>query len=112
MAKKKDKRIKLSPKYGLNPSIEKCPICGKEGGIIFYGKLKGDVEAPKYTSNTLCEECSKEYITLLEAEEDGKCTGRCIYIKRSAVAKKYQEKNYLLMTKKDFENTLFLLNNQ
>lgn len=60
MAKKKDKGIKLSEKHGLNPSIECCLLCGKEMGIVLFGKLKGDAEAPKKVcTGSICDDCKK-----------------------------------------------------
>lgn len=69
MAKRKDKGIKLSPKYGVNPTIPICAWCGKEKNeIVLMGRLgdgrKGeDFEAPK---NVLldyepCDECRKKW---------------------------------------------------
>ena len=52
--------IELSPKHGINPSLLKCFICGKDIGIALLGKLKNDAEAPKEMINgELCEECQK-----------------------------------------------------
>lgn len=53
------KGIKLSEKYGLNSSITLCPICGKETGIAMLGKLKNDLEAPKYIQSDICDDCVK-----------------------------------------------------
>lgn len=103
------KSIKISPQHGLNPSIEKCPVCGKEMGLVLYGRLKGDIEAPKY-SETLCDECKEKYITLLEATDNRKPTGRCLYVKREAISERFRKENYLLMKMEDFEDTLKLIN--
>lgn len=51
----------------------RCPCCGKEheegAGIILYGRLKDDIEAPRFTeSYKECAECSekfKEYVGLI-----------------------------------------------
>ncbi len=51
--------IELSPKHGINPSLMKCFICGKDTGIALLGKLKDDAEAPKEIYNDLCDECKK-----------------------------------------------------
>lgn len=53
------KGIKLSEKHGLNPSITLCPVCGKETGIAMLGKLKNDLEAPKYILSDICDDCVK-----------------------------------------------------
>ena len=55
----KDKGIKLSAKHGVNPSITHCECCGKEIGITMFGKLKGDVEAPRDVYMGLCDDCQK-----------------------------------------------------
>ena len=51
--------IQLSEKHGLNPSLEVCYVCGKDKGVILFGKLKGDVEAPRKACITKapCDEC-------------------------------------------------------
>lgn len=52
--------ITLSKEHGVNPSIECCPICGKEVGIILFGRLKGDKKAPIKTYGPhLCDDCQK-----------------------------------------------------
>ncbi len=56
--KEKDS-IELSPKHGLNPSLMKCLICGKDTSIALFGKLKDDAEAPKEIHNDICDECQK-----------------------------------------------------
>lgn len=67
----KDKGIKLSPKFGVNPSIIMCAYCDKELGIALLGKLPNDKEAPKYMiDNELpCEHCverlEKEQATMI-----------------------------------------------
>lgn len=54
--------IELSPKYGVNPSVLHCFICGKETGLALLGKLKGDAEAPHNVSNPneICDDCRKQ----------------------------------------------------
>lgn len=58
------KDLKLSPKHGVNPSVEICYICGKDAGVILFGLLKGDVEAPRKAciNKVPCAEC-KEWMT-------------------------------------------------
>lgn len=65
MAKRKSKDyITLSPKYGVNPSVLHCFICGKETGVALLGKLKGDTEAPHNISNPneICDDCRKQIV--------------------------------------------------
>ena len=54
----KEDRIILSEKYGVNASINMCLLCGKDIGIVMFGKLEGDREAPKkcYTGE-VCDGC-------------------------------------------------------
>lgn len=51
--------IVLSPQHGVNPSLELCFWCQKERGLVLFGRLKGDAEAPrKVTVNKEpCDEC-------------------------------------------------------
>ena len=69
-----DKSIKLSPKYGVNPTMCTCFFCGKEtGGIALLGHIperdqKGraipgtDAEAPRnmIMDYDPCDECEKQ----------------------------------------------------
>lgn len=52
--------IKVSEKYGVNPSMLICPICGGDAGIALMGRLPNDAEAPhKQISDALCSDCEK-----------------------------------------------------
>ena len=87
--------INLSPKYGVNPSVLHCFICGKETGLALLGKLKGDAEAPHDISNPneLCDDCKKALEKgkfILEVEDNSeennpKRTGRYVCIKKDAL---------------------------
>lgn len=93
---KKDS-ITLSEKYGLNPSLVKCFVCGKDVGIALMGRLKDDAEAPRECmTGELCEEC-KDLIEkqkgafILEVTDDTKKdeknpyrTGRLVGITKEA----------------------------
>ena len=70
------KGIKMSEKYGLNPSITTCFWCGKDVGIALFGRTKGDVEAPKRVCVDLepCDECAKRFsegVHFIEVSTDG-----------------------------------------
>ena len=73
---KKDKGIKLSPKYGVNPCIPICCWCGKEKNeIALLGKLKGDAEAPinAVIDYEPCEECQAKFnlgVVLIEVTKN------------------------------------------
>ena len=79
--------VRISPKHGLNPSIVICPICKKETSIALFGRLKGDVEAPRQVEGELCDECKKKYITIVEVESETnrRGTGRCVYIQKEVI---------------------------
>jgi hypothetical protein len=66
----KDKGIKLSPKYGVNPAIPKCFYCLEDKNeVILAGRMKAkgggdaDMEAPRGAvwDNEPCDKC-KEYM--------------------------------------------------
>ena len=56
--------IKLSPKYGLNPTMTVCYWCGEPtNDIAFLGQIdKEDSQAPKYAllNYDFCEKCKKK----------------------------------------------------
>lgn len=73
--------IKLSPKYGVNPTLLTCPICRKDTGeLALLGRIgdarKGeDIEAPKYSfSRDICPNCKKliekGHRFIIEVEEE------------------------------------------
>jgi len=54
--------ILVSPKHGLNPSLETCFICGEDKGtLILFGRIQGDEEAPRRTcvNREPCEKCKE-----------------------------------------------------
>ena len=72
------KGIKISEKYGLNPTMPICFWCEqKKNEVALLGKLKGDVEAPKEMwipgDYEPCDNCKKLWdsgIVLIEASEN------------------------------------------
>ena len=75
---KRDKGIRLSKKYGVNPTIPVCFWCGKEKneialmGHIGDGRKGEDIEAPicAILDYVPCEECEKNMhlgVTVMEA---------------------------------------------
>lgn len=74
MAKEKEWSIRLSDRFGVNPSIETCFFCGKDKGLILFGKLKDDVEAPRQIcmNHEPCDECvgfMKQGVILISVDE-------------------------------------------
>jgi hypothetical protein len=70
------KRIRLSEKHGMNPSLGVCFWCGEEDGtVLLVGQLPGDKEAPRRmtVSYDPCAKCKKRFaqgILLIEASPD------------------------------------------
>ncbi len=56
-----ERGIRISKKYGVNPSIEQCFVCGKDKGVILFGRLPKDKEAPREVCINAepCDECQK-----------------------------------------------------
>lgn len=52
--------IRLSQKHGVNPSLEQCFFCGKDKGLILFGRLPEDKEAPRKVcmNHEPCDECA------------------------------------------------------
>ena len=55
--------VKLSPQHGVNPSVEQCFVCMKDVGVVLFGRLRGDVEAPRQVclgpNSPPCRECQE-----------------------------------------------------
>jgi hypothetical protein len=51
--------IVLSEEHGVNPSLEQCFVCLKDVGVVLFGKLRGDQEAPRRVclDGSPCSEC-------------------------------------------------------
>ena len=107
----KEKGIIISKKHGVNPSVACCEVCGKEYGVIMFGKLKGDKEAPKRVMKGLCSDCKKVIddggIIFIEVEDGSEQknpnrTGRII-----GLSKQWKEKNKLDMPLAYMEHTMF-----
>jgi hypothetical protein len=89
--------IRLSQKYGVNPSLELCFFCGKEKGtIVLMGQLKEDAEAPRKAvfNREPCPECQEMmsqgvmFISVRNGEKPSDNpyrTGRLCVIKDEAV---------------------------
>lgn len=108
--------ITLSKEHGVNPSINHCFICGNEIGLILFGRLKGDVEAPRNCcSGELCDDCKdklKTHVAVLEvkSESNPERTGRAIFIPKESVA--IENKGIVYMPSEDFNKTFNIKNNE
>lgn len=85
-----EKGIRLHPKYGLNPTISQCIICGKDmNEIVLLGAACKDRAPMKMiTSIEPCDECRKKYLAtgvlLIESDEEKNPTGKLAVITDSA----------------------------
>lgn len=98
--------MRLSKKYGVNPSIRRCPVCNKDMDIVLFGHLKGDIEAPKYIkSEDLCDECKTKYTTIIEIDSisSKKATGRRAFVNNEYINQDYVKDGITLMVKDDFD---------
>lgn len=70
--------IRLSEKHGVNPSMEICFFCKEAKGIVLFGKLKKDVEAPRevlinYEPCDKCKEKFKEGVIVVAVTTEQQC---------------------------------------
>jgi hypothetical protein len=64
----------LSPKHGVNSSIEKCFFCNGDKGVILFGRLRDDAEAPRavvinYEPCDTCKGYMQQGIILISVDE-------------------------------------------
>lgn len=52
--------LRLSKKYGLNPSLLICPICGNDAGIALLGDNGGKKAPYQMISMDLCDDCKQK----------------------------------------------------
>lgn len=111
--------IILSEKYGVNPAIPICFICGKEKNeIILPGRLRGDREAPKHAvwDKNPCDEClgyMKQGIILISVKDGEKGdnpyrTGGWVVIKEEAAKRIFDDTSRIHETRIGFvEDTVW-----
>ena len=60
-----ERGIFLSPQHGVNPSMMQCFYCMKDHGLVLFGRLRGDQEAPRQVclDKEPCDECKKHMET-------------------------------------------------
>lgn len=93
MSKKKDS-IPLHPKYGVNPAVAVCLVCGDSHSVLLYGNNLKE-EAPREVPMGICTKCEKGIaegvVWCVEVAEDepglmngATRTGRIFGVKREA----------------------------
>lgn len=95
--------MKLSKKHGFNPSIETCFLCGKDKGVVLFGQMKNDSEAPKkvclnYEPCTECKGLMEKGIILISVDEHKSTdmknpyrTGGWVVVKESVISEFFNE---------------------
>ena len=107
---KKD-TIRLHEKYGLNPTIPICYLCGKERNEIALRGADYKEETPKdmVIDRVPCQECEErlvEYAAMIEmeSEEAGVTTGRVLWIKRDRLTPDDREQKIFFIERELAEN--------
>lgn len=56
--------ISVSKRHGVNPSLDMCFVCGEAKGVVLFGRMQGDQEAPRsvVTNHEPCDKC-KEWMS-------------------------------------------------
>ena len=80
--------LRLSEKYGVNPSLMCCIICGEATGVALLGHNDGK-EAPRKMTGPgeICDSCRGAHLsngTLLMSVKNGRLLGDIIVIKDEA----------------------------
>lgn len=58
----KDGSIRVHPKYGLNPTVLQCYVCGEDKGVALLGAAyKGEAPRTMCVDKEPCDKC-KEYM--------------------------------------------------
>ena len=85
--------IRLHPKYGVNPTISSCIICGKEKNEIALLGATYKEQAPMHMVISIepCDDCKEKYLTtgimLVECNEQRKPNGNVAVILLEAFKK-------------------------
>jgi hypothetical protein len=67
--------VRLSPRYGVNPSVTHCFFCQEAAGVALFGMYDGDKEAPRscMLDMTPCSKCQgfmQQGIIIIEVKDD------------------------------------------
>lgn len=98
--------MRISKKYGLNPSVTHCECCGKEIGVALFGTSWKDkkgktAEAPHAVAMGLCDSCKSvidQKGTLFIEVRDGESgsnpyrTGRLVGLSHDAAMRLLNDK--------------------
>ena len=114
--------ITISKKYGVNPSVEVCHVCGKEMGVVMFGTSYKDengktAEAPHRISlGHTCDECSQVinnrgvfFIEVRDGERGPNPyrTGRLWAVKKEAADRVFPDHKAVNFVEQQIANKLF-----
>ena len=101
--------IILSKEHGVNQSITVCPVCGKETGLVLFGKIKDDAKAPMYVRGDPCDDCQKMfdkgYIAIIAMKSPKEPAGKYVFVLKNAITIDIKG-SIALMDEKEF-NVIF-----
>jgi hypothetical protein len=96
--------IRLSEKHGVYPGLEQCFVCMKDVGVVLFGQMRGDAEAPRRVclGKEPCDECKKLmelgviFISVDEKKSKGDMqnpwrTGGWCVVKEEAVRRMFED---------------------
>lgn len=90
--------LRLSQKHGVNPSVEKCFLCGEAKRVVLFGRLREDKEAPREVVITQepCDKCKdymKQGVILISTKDDDRDyrTGGWVVLRDSAIERIFEE---------------------
>ena len=117
------KGITISKKYGVNPSVEVCHICGKDMGVILFGTSYKDqngktAEAPRQVSlGHICPDCKKVIdeqhgVFFIEVKDGTDAnnpyrTGRLWAVKKEAAERIFPEHKAINYIEQTMANQIF-----
>ena len=115
--------IRISEKYGVNPTMPICYWCGQEKGeIALLGMLPGDVEAPRnmVLDYEPCDKCKEEWskgVAIIEVtfephsesqppiSKGAYPTGRVVVIRSEATNGNFKDGDRALMLSEEFQES-------
>jgi len=99
----------LSEKHGVNPSVTKCFLCGEDVGVALFGKMKGDVEAPRscildYEPCSKCKDYMKQGVILISVRNNDKDyrTGGWVVVTDDYIKKAFLDPDQILKKRAAF----------
>lgn len=103
-------QIRLHPEHGLNPTMIKCLLCGKDTQEIALLGAAYKGKAPMYSINgSVCDDCDKmlkTHIAIVEVKDSfsiKSMTGRIIWINEKHIKESLRKNRIMRMLKDEFD---------